>query len=338
MRYAAAIFGAAMLIVAPALGDDQGPKPAVAESASGAETDSKAQSADERAIRAAADAFARAYNAGQAHALASQFSEDAEVVDVEGVRTRGREAIEELLDATFRSEPGVQIALTIDSLRFLSPDVAMEEGRNTVTRAGGGAPSFRRHLVIHVKKDGRWQMSSVREEKEPAVRPHDRLKDLEWMLGEWTDEGSDSIARTNCHWSKDENYLLRDVTVQVEGETALSVTQRIGWDPLTRQIKSWEFDSEGGYSEGLWSRDGLSWVVKHTGVLPDGRTASATRLFALERPNRVRWASIDRVVGGEAIPGELSFVMVKVPPAAGTQAGEGEKAAPSPTPASAKDK
>jgi uncharacterized protein (TIGR02246 family) len=336
MRCAAAILGAAALVVSPAfaLGDDPIPKPAV----SGAETNSKAQSADERTIRAAAEAFARAYNAGDAHALAEQFSQDADVVDIDGVRTRGREAIEQVLAATFKDEPGVRIALTIDSLRFLSPDVALEEGRNRVTPAGGGAPLARRHLVIHVKQDGRWSMDSVREEKEPAIRPHDRLKDLEWMLGEWTDEGADSIVRTSCHWSTDENYLLRAIAVQVHGATATNITQRIGWDPLTRQIKSWEFDSEGGYSEGLWSRDGTGWVVKHNGVLPDGRTASATRLIALERPNRVRWASIDRVAGGEAIPDELSYIMVKVPPAPGTQAGAGETKAPSSTPAPAKEK
>jgi uncharacterized protein (TIGR02246 family) len=336
MRYAAAILGAAALVASPALapGDDQVPKPAVP----GSEADSKSQSADERTIRAAAEAFARAYNARDAHALAEQFTKDADVVDIDGVRTRGREAIEEVLAATFKDEPGVRIALTIDSLRFLSPDVALEEGRNLVTPAGGGAPLARRHLVIHVKQDGRWSIDTVREEKEPAVRPHDRLKELEWMLGEWTDEGSDAIVRTDCHWSKDENYLLRAITVQVRGATATNITQRIGWDPLTRQIKSWEFDSEGGYSEGLWSRAGTTWVVKHNGVLPDGRTASATRLIALETPNRVRWASIDRVAGGEAIPEEMSYIMVKVPPAAGMQAGAGEKAAPSSTPAPAREK
>ena len=74
--------------------------------------------------------------------------------------------------------------------------------------------------------------------------------------------------------------------------------------------------------------------------MPDGRTASATRLIALEKPNRVRWASIDRVAGDEAIPEEMSYIMVKVPPAPapGTQAGAGEKAAPSSTPAPAREK
>ena len=68
----------------------------------------------------------------------------------------------------------------------------------------------------------------------------------------------------------------------------MTVNQRIGWDPLTKQIKSWVFDSEGGYGDALWTRKGNQWVIKSTGVLPDGRTASATHVLtasALTRPD-----------------------------------------------------
>ena len=34
------------------------------------------------------------------------------------------------------------------------------------------------------------------------------------------------------------------------GMPVLSGTQRIGWDPLNRQFKTWIFDSEGGHAEG----------------------------------------------------------------------------------------
>ena len=49
-------------------------------------------------------------------------------------------------------------------------------------------------------------------------------------------------------------------------------------DSRAEQIKSWEFDSEGGNGEGLgWF--GNRWVVKATGVLQDGRTATATHVI-----------------------------------------------------------
>ena len=66
-------------------------------------------------------------------------------------------------------------------------------------------------------------------------------------------------------------------------------TQRIGWDPRSEQIKSWEFDSEGGHGESLWARLGNQWVVKATSVLQDGRTATATHLIAPEDPSTCHW-------------------------------------------------
>ena len=47
--------------------------------------------------------------------------------------------------------------------------------------------------------------------------------------------------------------------------------QRIGWDPLARQFKSWVFDSQGGFGEGEFSHDGDAWLIKARGVRSDGR-------------------------------------------------------------------
>jgi uncharacterized protein (TIGR02246 family) len=301
-RFQSGFLGAWTLLAAAAIAGGQEARPA-------------AMTADERAVRASAESFARAYNAGDARALAAQFAPEAVVVEADGSRYRGREAIESEFAESFRTEPGVKIALSIDSIRFPSPDVALEEGRSTLTAASGGAPLYRRYSVVHVKQDGKWLLDSVREEDEPMVRPHDRLKVLEWMLGEWTDEGSEGLGRTVVAWSKDGNYLLRTLTVHVRGEGVATISQRIGWDPLTKQIKSWEFGSDGGHGEGLWTRDGARWIIKHTGVTPDGRTGSATHVLALEKPNRVRWTSIDRIVGGAAVPDEPPFTMVRTPPA-----------------------
>ena len=122
------------------------------------------------------------------------------------------------------------------------------------------------------------------------------------MVGEWVDEASESVVRVHCGWSEDGNFLIRSFTVKRQGKTVMSVTQRIGWDPVARQFRSWEFDSEGGFGEGKWSRDGDRWVVKHTGVRPEGTTASATNIMSRVRPDLVRWVSTDRVIGDESLP------------------------------------
>jgi uncharacterized protein (TIGR02246 family) len=270
-------------------------------------------SQDEKAIRAVDDAFVREYNQGDSKALAARFTEDAEVVEAEGDRYQGRNLIEQRFAETFAASPGVKIAIAIDAIRFLNPDVAKEEGRTLITPAKG-SPLARPYTVLLVKRNGRWLIASVREESEPLVRPHERLKELEWMIGDWVDEGSDSVVRVNCRWSEDENFLIRSFTVKRQGKPVMTVSQRIGWDPLARQVRSWEFDSEGGFGEGRWNRDGERWVVKHTGVRPEGATASATNIMSRERADLVRWSSTDRVLGDESIPDDETYVLVRVPP------------------------
>ena len=94
----------------------------------------------------------------------------------------------------------------------------------------------------------------------------------------------------------------------------MSISQRIGWDPLARQIRSWEFDSAGGFGEGRWSRDGDRWTIKHMGVLADGMASSATNIMTNERQDMLSWVSTDRVVGDETLPDTESDVLVRVPP------------------------
>ena len=270
-------------------------------------------SPEEKAIRLADDSFVRDYNKGDTKALVARFTEDAEVVEEDGASYRGHGLIEQRLAETFAASPGVKLQINTDSIQFLSPDVVKAEGRTVVTPAQG-SPEVRRHTALLVRRDGRWLISSIREETDPLITPHDRLKELEWMVGEWVDEGPDSHIRVSCRWSEDGNFLIRTFTVKVQGKPVLTVHQRVGWDPLARQIRSWEFDSEGGYGEGKWSRDGERWVIKHTGVRPEGVTASATHIVARERPDLVRWAAIDRVLGNESVPQERTYAMVRVPP------------------------
>jgi uncharacterized protein (TIGR02246 family) len=268
---------------------------------------------DEKAIRAVDEHFVLDYNRGDSKALATLFTDDAEAIEAEGDRLHGREPIERRFAETFAASPGVKIAIEIGSIRFLSPDVAKEEGHTIVTPAKE-ARQVRPYTVLFVKRDGRWLISSVREESDPLIRPHDRLRDLEWMIGDWVDQAPESEVRVQCRWSEDGNFLVRSFTVKQQGKSVMSVTQRIGWDPLARRIRSWEFDSEGGFGEGTWSRDGERWVVKHSGVRAEGVVASSTNVMVKERSDLVRWSTTDRVLGDESIPGSNSYVLVRVPP------------------------
>ena len=139
---------------------------------------------DEKAIAALVASFTKAFNAGDAAAAAATYAEDALVVDEQGERTEGRAAIRAQLAASFAGNPGTTIAIQVDSLRFLGPDTALEEGRTTITPAGSaGTPEITRFTVVYVKKDGQWLQSAVRDELAQDLTPHDRLKELEWLVG-----------------------------------------------------------------------------------------------------------------------------------------------------------
>jgi uncharacterized protein (TIGR02246 family) len=289
-------------------------------------------SLEEQAVRQADGAFMEDYNKGDAKALAARFTEQAEIVTSDGLRIRGRDQIGERLAQTFAANPGAKLEIAADSIEFLSPDVAKEEGRTVVTQAGQAVETLK-HTALFVKRDGRWLISSCREESDPQLTPHQRLKELEWMTGDWVDEGQDSHIKVSCRWSEDGNFLLRTFLVHVQGKPALTIHQRVGWDPLAKEFRSWEFDSEGGYGEGKWSRDGNNWVIKHTGVRPEGITASATHIVAPERSGLVRWISTDRVVGDEFKHQDEEAFMVRVAPSPHLSATAAGQPVPAPAPA-----
>jgi uncharacterized protein (TIGR02246 family) len=270
---------------------------------------------DGKAIAGLVAAFTKAFNGGDAAAAAATFAEDALVVDEHGARVEGRAAIRAGLAASFTENPGSTIAIKVNSLRFLGPDTALEEGRTTITPAAAGAsPEITRFTVVYIKKNGEWLQAAVRDEHAHDLGPHDRLKELEWLVGEWVNESQDAVVNTTCKWTQDGNFLIREFTMKTQGQPVLSGTQRIGWDAVKRQFKTWIFDSEGGFGEGYFTRDGNRWLVKAEGVRQDGQPASATNIITRLGKGRIGWQSVDRTLGGAAIAGINEFTLVRKPP------------------------
>jgi uncharacterized protein (TIGR02246 family) len=271
-------------------------------------------SPDEQAIRAAVDAFVKAFNAGDARAVAALYTPDAQLIDARGEVADGRAAIEEEYRALFSENPGLTIEIRSELLKMLTPDAAIEDGISRVVHREDKVAVVNRYTAVHVKRDGRWLTAQVRETRGVAPSAHEQLEALAWLVGDWVDEASDSKTRSVIRWSTDKNFLLHDFTINSGGHTALTGTQRIGWDPHTGQIKSWVFDSAGGHGEGLWARLGNTWVVKATAVREDGRKSTATHIISREGPDSCRWRTTDRTLGGDVIVGNDDFLMVRQPP------------------------
>ena len=167
---------------------------------------------------------------------------------------------------------------------------------------------------MYVKQDGQWRQAAVRDELAHDLAPHDRLKELEWLVGEWVNESQDAVVYTTCNWAQSGNFLVREFTVKMQGKPVMSGSQTIGWDPGRRQFKSWVFDSEGGFVEAYWTRNGNQWVAKAEGVKQDGEHASATNIITRLGKDRLSWQSVNRTVGGAAVPGVDEFILVRKPP------------------------
>jgi len=272
-------------------------------------------SADEEAIRKTSETYARSYNAGDAKAVAAHFTLDAEYVDERGNLFEGRRAIEEALAVFFAENPGYQLDVDIDTIRFVSPHVAIEDGATTLMRPKGTAIDYSQYTTVHVKTAGKWLAASVREHAPKGRREHRaQLRQLEWLLGDWVDEDDDSIVEYSCQAVDNGNFLLRQFNVKIAGQEAMGGTQRIGWDPVNGKLRAWIFDSEGGYGEGTWRRDGDRWILKTTGVTSDGQTASGSSIYTFVSDHLMTWQAVDHEIAGVQLPDSEVVTIVRKPP------------------------
>ena len=286
-----------------------------AASAARPKNDAAARPDDAKAIAATTQEFVKAFNRGDAKAIAALFTEDAEISDEAGEKIVGREPIARHFAEAIGDAPKATIELTRDSLRFLGTDAARETGRSRIVPTEGGRAETARYTVIYVRVGGKWLHDSVEELPDPAPSAHDRLMELEWLVGDWVDEGDHGVVQTSCRWSADKNFLLREFTLKVAGQSVSSGSQRIGWDAGREQFKSWVFDSDGGHSEGLWTPSGeREWTILTSGTLADGRPVAATHVLSLINKDHARWSSTERTIDGEALPDAPEILLVRTPP------------------------
>jgi uncharacterized protein (TIGR02246 family) len=283
-----------------------------------AEEPTVSQTPDEAAIRRVVDAFAKAYDAGDSKAVAALFAPDAEIVSEDGTTQQGRDAIETEFADVFKQHPKASIKIEVKSIRFVSPALAIEEGTSIVSHDPDEPVEHTRYEVVHVKQSGVWQMASARDLPDEEASGEEQLNQLKWLIGDWVDEDPDALVETSYRWSENHHFILCDFTVNLNGQSAMTGTQRIGWDPLAKTIRSWSFDSEGGFTEGMWSREGNQWIIKTTGVSSDGKAASSTSYLTRLRKHRLTWESRDRFIGGEKTADIGPIMIARQPPTPGT--------------------
>ena len=206
------------------------------------------QAADQTAIEEAIEAYTAAYNAKDAKTLAAHWSPEAIYINpLTGNQVEGREAIEKEFAEILTELGDTKLAVDVEAIRFISPSVAVENGVAKLISAEG-EPSESSYTAIHVKRDGKWLLDRVTEEDVPVVQSHyEQLKELEWMIGTWIDGDDQGHVETTCQWTRNKNFITRSFTVSIDDRIDMAGMQIIGWDPASQQVRSWVFDSDGGF-------------------------------------------------------------------------------------------
>jgi uncharacterized protein (TIGR02246 family) len=272
-----------------------------------------APSPDVQAIQKTARAFVDVYDAGNAAAIAELWTPDGEYV-VGQTTLNGQSAIQKAYEEFFHAHPGSRMEVHIDSIKVLTPTVAVEQGTASVSGSPNGLPSASDYLAIHVKQDGKWRMASVRESDEPAT-PRRDLQELAWLVGDWTARGNAAQVDVKYEWMADQNYIRGETTVKANDAAAATPggTQFIGKDPFTGQIVTWFFHADGGHGYGVWTKDGKRWLLLTTGATPDGVSTTATNVLYHADENVISWQSVNRTIGGQMLPNTKEIVIERVP-------------------------
>jgi uncharacterized protein (TIGR02246 family) len=258
-----------------------------------------------------AKAFVAAFEKGDARAVAAFWTADGDYTDLTGKRLKGRTDIEKAFKGLFAENKGAKLRIDSETLRFVSPEVAVEDGVTAVIPADGGPPSRARYTIVHVKKDDYWYLSSVRDAAYSPPTNYEHLRGLEGLIGDWAEDAEKGeIARISFAWADGQNFIIAHYTTSFKNINLGGGTQWIGWDPLAKEVRSWSFETSGGFGNGAWTQEGKTFTIKTTAVHPDGVKASATNVLTCVNTNTISIASKDRTLDGKAMP-DLKEVRLK---------------------------
>src|SRR5262245_15614897 len=124
----------------------------------------------EQAVDDLTQKWTDAYNAGNAGAATSFYTEDADAVGFRGSYTKGHAQIAELLSDTMDTYKGSKVRVVCTGLHVISPDVVVTDG--SWEFSGGtipeGSPTKGFYTFILAKEGDAWKIAAHRVKVPPA--------------------------------------------------------------------------------------------------------------------------------------------------------------------------
>jgi uncharacterized protein (TIGR02246 family) len=271
---------------------------------------------DDAVVKEFLQAYVDAFNKQDLDATSAMWAENCSYVNREsGERTKGRTAIRADLQEVFKNPLKTHLAGTVDLVRSVKPDLVSVEGRIT-TSVPDEQPSELLFAALLAKQGDNWLIQSVEEMTVPQpLTAGDALQQLAWLEGNWVDNSKDSPVVSTIRWSANESFLIRSFSTQEGEEVTPLGTQIIGWDPRSQQIRSWTFNVDGSFGDGIWSQVDNDWSIQSTQTLADGRAASGTYVVTRVDENTVTLKLVGQEIDGEPVPASDPVSLVRVPEA-----------------------
>jgi len=268
-------------------------------------------------LREAAADFVSAYNNQDATAIAALFAEDGEMTDLSGTnRTSGRSGIQMRYEEIFSENP-LQIAIEVDSVRIVAPHLAIEDGTYHLTPAGDetAPPRSTAYTAVLVKDaEGAWFIASTRDLRD-VTESSGHLADLaDALKGEWTYRDSEGVRLDLAFgWDPSGKYIIGEMLTTTADAAPQEGSIRICWDASKKQIASWMFDAEGGFTQGFWTPTEEGWQIRSEGTTGDGESLHSSQELSFEGWDTLIWTTGHGTVGGEKIPEKILRIVRQAP-------------------------
>jgi uncharacterized protein (TIGR02246 family) len=257
--------------------------------------------------------YEKAFNSGDAKAIGALWKNNGEFVNALGDRIVGREAIVKLFEDYFSQNPGKKLSIKVLSVLALKEeekgDVAVAEIVPEVKPSQPDRLGSNKATVVLLRTGDKWLIEGVKEAPYlPAA--HEHLKALEWLVGSWSTEepsGTESgkanriSINSNCKWTENKSFITRSFDSRIQ-LIDLRGFEIIGWDPQSKSIRSWLFESSGGFTQSTWKQDGNKWAIEMKGVLADGKTVSSSTTLTKIDDDTLTIESKKRMRDGKPLP------------------------------------
>ena len=263
----------------------------------------------EQGIHETVQAYEEAWNQGDTAAITALWVPDGRFIDDAGNEYSIKDLIAQKIQPAVPATELPELDVNIKGVQFVTPHVAAIEGTTELMGDDNLMIRQTRYSAILVHKDNKWLLANFHQLEAISIPTSNPLQELQWMIGQWMGTEGDTNIYSRVERSEGGQFITRVFEVSEAGERKLSGTQIIGWDPRTRQIKSWFFDSDGSLGEGRWERHGKDWIDSVTGVLRDGRSVAATNVYTPIDENNILMQSLRVRIGDETRPGTETHIV-----------------------------